>query len=703
VYRPADYIESSLRSIGTRGLIALLLVIGVLGIFTFSWRRALISLVAITTSLVAAALVLSLRGVTFNVITLAGLVLALGAIVDDAVGDVHAIGRTATDSIIEAVRSRRRLITYATLIMLLVVAPLALQGGLEGAFTRTMVTAYVPAVLVSWLLAVTLTPALSHALLGADQGKTTSPVARFAERTFDRTIPRLLRKPIWASATVAVLILGIVGVMLPTNLDAELPNAQDRSLIVQVETAPGTSLPEVNRITAAMSSDVRSVPGVRTVSVLVGRAITSDRAVDVNSAELWVSVAESAEYEATIGKVRRALDSYPGVSHKVLTYEQQRLAAADTGTDRPLVVRVFGPDLAVLRTKAEEVRGRLADIDGVQDARVEFPAEAPVLQVQVDLAAAQRYGIRPGDVRRASATLLSGLLAGNLYENQEVFDVVVWGTPESRQNLASIGSLPIDTPSGSYVPLRDVATVRMATSPPVIKHEDVSRYVDVTAKVSGRGLGSVQRDAADRVHTLAFPLEHHAEVLDEPGREAGTGWVPLLALTILAGLFLLLQASTGSWRIAALVLVLLPLAALGGALCATLTGGMESAGALIGLLVGLGVMVRNGILQVDRYQSLIAGGGTDLRTVVVQGTRERFVPVLFTASVLAAAVLPFAILGNSAGVEILRPLAAVVLGGLVSSTVVSLFVLPAMYLRLAPDVPAQPALHEEQEAPNVAN
>jgi Cu/Ag efflux pump CusA len=242
----------------------------------------------------------------------------------------------------------------------------------------------------------------------------------------------------------------------------------------------------------------------------------------------------------------------------------------------------------------------------------------------------------------------------------------------------------------------------MAKAPPVIKHEDVSRYVDVTADVSGRGLGSVQRDAADRVHTLTFPLEHHAEVLDEPGRQADAGWIPLLALTVLAGLLLLLQASTGSWRIAALLLVLLPLAALGGALSAALTDGIESVGALIGLLLGLGVMVRNGILQVDRYQRLKAEGGTDLRAVVVQGTRERVVPVLFTASVLAAAVLPFAILGTAAGVEILRPLAAVVLGGLVSSTVVSLFVLPAMYLRLAPDVPAQPAPHKEQEASDVA-
>ena len=215
----------------------------------------------------------------------------------------------------------------------------------------------------------------------------------------------------------------------------------------------------------------------------------------------------------------------------------------------------------------------------------------------------------------------------------------------------------------------------------------------------------MQRDAADRVHTLAFPLEHHAEVLDEPGRQPGAGWIPLLVLTVLAGMFLLLQASTGSWRIAAVLLVLLPLAAVGGALSAELTEGEVSAGALIGLLLGVGVMVRNGILQVDRYQRLTAEGGTDLRKVVVQGTRERVVPVLFTASVLAAAVLPFAILGNSAGVEILRPLAVAVLGGLVSSTLISLFVLPALYLRLAPthEVPAQPSPDDErEEAPDVA-
>jgi Cu/Ag efflux pump CusA len=715
VYRPADYIEASLRSIGTRGLIGLILVIGVLGIFTFSWRRALISLVAIATSLVAAALVLYLRGVTFNVITLAGLVLALGAIVDDAVGDVHAIGRrvpqpdggrTAVDAIVEAIRSRRRLLTYATLIMLLAVVPLALQGGVDGAFSRALVTAYVPAVLVSWLVAVTLTPALSHALLGVAPGeRRPSPAARLVERTFDRTIPRLLLRPIWASATVAVLILAVIAVVVPSDRNVFLPTPQDRSLIIEVGTVPGTSLQEMNRITASISGDVRAVSGVRNVGVLVGRAITSDHAADVNSGELWVEIAKSADYTATIGAVRGALNGYPGVRHKVLTYQQQRLAAAESRDERPLVVRVFGPDLGVLRTKAEEVRRTLEGIKGVKAPRVELSDEEPVLQVQVDLAAAQRYGIRPGDVRRAAATLMSGLLAGNLYENQEVFDVVVWGTPAARQDVASVGSLPIDTPSGGHVPLRDVATVRVAKYPPAIKHEDVSRYVDVTAEVSGRGLGSVRRDTADRVQTLAFPLEHHAEVLDEPGRQHGAGWLSLLVLTVLIGMFLLLQASTGSWRIAAMLLVLLPLAAVGGALSAELTAGVVSAGALIGLLVGLGVMVRNGILQVDRYQSLAAEGGTDLRTVVVQGTRDRVVPVLLTASVLAAAVLPFAILGNSAGVEILHPFAVVVLGGLVSSTVISLFVLPASYLRLAPaivhDEPAEPAADHEKEQEEV--
>jgi len=411
--------------------------------------------------------------------------------------------------------------------------------------------------------------------------------------------------------------------------------------------------------------------------------VTSDQMVNVNSAELWVSVAESADYGRTVADIRRVVGSYPGLRRTLLTYQQERLAAAETGPKAPLVVRVFGEDLRVLRAKAEEVRRTVAEVDGVVDSRVEAQVEEPTLQVQVDLAAAERHGIKPGDVRRAAATLLSGLLVGNLYEQQKVFDVVVWGTVSTRHNLASVGNLLIDTPAGRQVRLRDVASVRVAPYPTVIEHDDVSRSLDVTADIKGRSLGAVDREVESRIRALRYPLEYHAEVVgDVAARQGADRRILGLALGALVGIFLLLQAATASWRMATLLILLIPLGGVGGVLTASVAGGFMSAGALMGLLLVLGVVTRNCLVLVSRYQRRAEEGQPPGPDLVRRATLDTVVPVLLTALATAAALLPFVVFGNLAGEEILHPLAVVALGGLVTSTLVTLFVVPALYLRL---------------------
>lgn len=695
VYRAADFIEASLHNVGTAALLAMILMILVLGAFSLSWRVVVISFVAIPVSLIAAAYVLYLRGTTFNSITVAGLVAALGVVVDDAIVDLDHIrrrlgkGRAPGDSappveqVVDASYAVRAPLVYATLILLAAVVPLAVQGGVSGSFSRQFAVSYALAVLASMVVALTLTPALTFMLMGrASLPRRTSPLVKLVRNAFDRRAPRYVQSPVAAYGAVAVLLLALLATIPQMGSRSLLPAPHDRDLLVQFEAAPGTSLREMDRIMATVSQEMSAVHGVRDVGVHLGRAITSDQVVDVDSGELWVNIAPSADYAATLREVQRVMDAYPGLDHHVLTYEKERLGAARVGTGRPLVVRVFGQDFDRLRATAEQVRRTIATVDGVAKPRVEAQTEEPDLQIEVDLAAAERAGIRPGDVRRTAATLVSGLLVGNLYERQKIFDVVVWGTPAVRRNLTSVQDLLIDTPAGGHVRLSDVASVRMAADPAVIRHEDVSRYVDVTADVHGRSLDAVDREVTSKVRALSFPLEYHAQVVGQTAAQAASDRMLLLVLlAVLVGIFLLLQAATRSWGVALLLLLTIPLAGVGGVAAASLAGGIMSAGALMGLLVVLAVTTRSSLLLVTGYQRRAAEAGAPGSTTVLQGTRDRVVAVVLTAATLAAAMIPLAVFADLAGEEILHPLAVVVLGGLVTSLFVTLFVLPVLYLR----------------------
>ncbi|HSV68271.1 MAG TPA: efflux RND transporter permease subunit [Mycobacteriales bacterium] len=693
VYRPASFLETALHNLGIRGLIGLVLV-GALLLAFFSWRVALISFVTIPLALVAAAYVLYLRGAPFNMMILAGLAAALGAVVDDAVVGVDVVrrrlrerrgsddGRSTSAVIVEALLEVRGPLMYATLVVLIAALPVAVLGGVAGSFTRPLVVAYCLAVLASMLVALTVTPALAHLLLaGARPERRPSPMARWTERTFDRVAARFVGRPGRAYAVVAVLVLAGLAVIPQLDRRSLIPAPRDQDVLIQVQAAAGTSLQEMDRITTTASRELRALPGVRDVGVHVGRAIISDRPVNVNSAEVWVSMAGSADHGSTLAAIQRVVNGYPGLRNQVLTYQEDRLAAARTGPAQPLVVRVYGPDLQVLRTEAETVRRELAAVSGVVRPVVETPAVEPTLQIEVNLATAEKYGIKPGDVRRSTATLLSGLLVGNLYDEQKIFDVVVWGTSPTRHSLTSVQNLLIDTPSGGHVRLRDVASVRIGPYPTVIRHDAVSRSLDVTAGVSGRQLGAVVADVKSRLGALTYPLEYRAEVVSATGEQGSGPLVLGFALAAVVGIVLLLQAASRSWRVAALLLVTLPLAGVGGVLAGSLAGGIMSAGALTGFLVVLAVTVRHGLLLVRGYQRLAESEAVDGTELVRRGTRERVAPIMLTALATAAAVLPFAVSGGVAGTEILHPLAVVVLGGLVTSTLVTLFVLPALYLR----------------------
>ena len=704
IFRPASYIEAALGNLGWALLLGLLLVVALLGAFLFDWRVALISLAALPLSLVAAGLVLHWRGATINTMILAGLVVALGVLVDDAVVDVDTIARRLRQQrreggarstaavILEAALEARGAGVYGTLVLLVAVLPLLFLAGPTGAFARPLALAYALAVLASLAVALTVTPALALLLLArAPLARRRSPLVPWLQRGYGAALARVVARPRWAYAAVALVVAaGLAAV--PFLGSSLLPSLQDRDLLIHWEGAPGTSRPEMTRITALAMRELRSIPGVRNAGAHVGRAVTSDQMVGINAGEIWVSLDPAADYDATLAAVREVVDGYPGLRREVLTYPQEKLRELRAGAGDTMVVRLYGQDPEVLRAKAEEVRQLLGGIDGVADGRVELPAEEPQVEIQVDLAAAQRHGLTPGAVRRAAAALVSGLEVGNLFEEQKVFEVMVVGTPALRHSVESIRALPIETPTGGQVRLGEVAQVRIAPAPVAIAHDAVSRFVDVSADVRGRSALAVAGDIEQRLRAVPFPHEYHAEVQgDYAAQRAAQQRLLAAALAAALGVYLLLQAAFASWRLAAVVYLTLPMALVGGLLAAFAGGGVLSLGALAGFLAVLGIAGRNAIMLVSHYQRLAREEGEPFGPgLVLRGARERLAPILLTALATGLALAPLVVRGGIPGHEVVRPVAVVILGGLVTSTLLTLFVLPALYLRFAPTAQPEP-------------
>jgi CzcA family heavy metal efflux pump len=699
IFRPATFIDMSHDNLTAALLIGAVLAVVVLCVLLFDWRSALISIVAISLSLVAAALVLVLLGAQTSILLLVGLVIALGIVIDDAVNDVHNILRrlrehraagtersaksTAT-IILEATLEQRSAISYATLIALLAIVPVFLLTGLAGAFFKPLVVSYAAAVVTSAAVALTVTVALSVFLLPrAPLERRESPLIRWLQRGYDRLLARLIQAPAPAYAITGIIVLTAVAA-LPALERQLVPSYRDTNLLVNWEGSPGTSRPAMNRITTKASLELRSIPGVRNVAAHVGRAVmASDEPVGINSAELWVSIDPGADYDATVTAIEEVVDAYPGLDIDVLTYPEERfnaaLAEAEEGDIR---VRIYGHDLDILRLKAEEVRQLLAEMDGVAEPAVEDQIEEPVVEIEVDLEKAQRYGIKPGDVRRAEAALLSGLRVGDLFEKQKVFEVVVWGTPDTRDSLTSIRELLIDTPGGGHVRLGDVADVRIVPNLNVIEREAVSRRLDIEANIRDADPIAIAAEVDRRLDEIDWPLEYHAEVLGNYAhRQAARNRLLAFAVAAAIGIFLLLQACFGSWRLATLGLLALPAAMLGGVLAAALDGGMLLLGSLAGFLAVLGIAARHGIVLIKHYQHLEQQEGASFGPqLVLRGAQEQFAPILTTAATTAVAFLPLLLFGDIAGLEIAHPMAVVVLGGLVTSTLLYLFVVPALYL-----------------------
>lgn len=697
LFRPASYLDMATDNLGRSLIAASLLILFALGIFFHGWRTALVSFLAIGVSLFAAMFVLYVRGETLNVMVFTGLVIALLIVIDDAVVDVeNIISRlqrnrgmgepiSTGDAIQAALVEMRSASIFATLVILLTALPIFFINGTAGSLLRPMAVSYVLAVLASMLAALTVTPALSFLLLSRRQlNIREAPLFSRMQNGYENALLRVLKNP-WIAAVGIVVLLVAGGTLLASlNLDQLLPGFREPYLTIKLESAPGTSRPEMDRIVSRISNEIRAVPGVRNVGAHIGRAVFGDQVVGINSAELWVSIDPQADYDSTTAAIQGAMQDYSGIVRNVQTYTQQILNPPQRidGND-DVTLRVYGEDIQTLRAEAGKLKDFLGDIDGVVDAHVATTAEEPTIEIEVDLAAAQSYGIKPGDVRRATATLLSGIMVGNLFEEQKIFDVVVWGTPEIRDSISDVSNLPIQTPGGSQIRLGDVAKVRFVPSQTVILHDALSSYVDVGFTVNEREAGQVVRDIQTRLQGYAFPLEYHAEVLSNSlERQANWQRMLIICLIVAAGMYLLLQAAIRSWSMAFATLLLLFAALSGGIIAAFLVNNTLSIAALFGLLPVLGIAARNSTMMIGRYQHLESEEDKPFsRELVLLGSRERVTPIVITVLVTGLFLLPIAASGNIPGHEVLFPAAVVMLGGMLTSTLLNLFALPALYLR----------------------
>jgi len=718
LFRPANFIGMAIANLSQALVVGAILMVLVLGIFMYGWRTALISLIGILTALAAALTVLYLRGTSLNAMVLAGLVIALGLIIDEAVVDVQKImqrlrqnreegGIRSTQSVIlEACSEMRGTLLFATFITLLAALPLLFLDGIYGQIFRVMVVSYAFAVVAAMLTALVITPALSFIFLSGNKlSLRESPLVERLQRRYQGLLSRTVNGSGLAMVAVVVLILAGIVVAPLIRRDQMLPAFREPYLTVKVEGAATVSHPEMSRILSLMSNELRSVSGVANVSAHVGRAEFGDQVVNVNSGELWIALAPNANYDATVASVQKVVDGYAGMVHEVRTYTEQTLSQPQLSNPTDdITVRVYGEDMNILRAEANKVQEALAGIDGIASVRQLLPLEEPTLQIKVDLTTAQTHGITPGDVRRAAAILFSGLLVGNLFEEQKIFDVVVWGTPDLRDSVADVSNLMIPKPDGSLVRLGDVADVSILPAETVINHEGLSAYLDLGITVGSRSIAAVAADVDAAVHRLAYPIEYHAEVLtDHAQRQAA--WQQLLIASIVAvvGIYLLLQASIKSWVMAVATLLLLLAALGGGVLAAFLMNGALSVASLFGLLAVLGLAARNAIVLIHHYQYRETVSGEAFGPeLVLHGSQDRVASTVMTALTTTLTLLPFVLLGNVAGFEIVSPMAIIIIGGVLVSTLLNLFALPALYLRYGATREADLGLQPVADLPAVA-
>jgi len=695
IFRPATFIERSLANLSHSMFLGCILVIVVLLVFLYDWRCALISAMAIPLSLIAAIMVLYLRGGTVNTMVLAGLVIALGEVVDDAIIDVENIMRrlrlnavaenpqSAFQVVLDASMEVRSAVVYATIIVVLAFLPVFFLEGLSGSFFRPLAASYILAILASLAVALTVTPAMSLLLLPATARTRhrDGPLVRVLKRSYRVLLTRLLNLRLMTLGGFAV-VFAAIACMIPWLGEELMPSFRETDFLMHWVEKPGIGVDAMDRITTRASKELMAVPGVRNFGSHIGRATVADEVVGPNFTELWISIDDSQNYDETVAKVQSVVDGYPGLYRDLLTYLKERIKEVLTGTSAAIVVRIYGPDMDRLRSIAADVSSQVNAIDGVKNLKIEPQVLVPQISIEMRPEAASQFGLTPAALMRNVSTLVNGTQVGEIYRDQGIFGVFVRGKDQAHRDPTAVQHLMIDTPSGAQVPLSSVANVTIVPAPNEIKREGASRRLDVTCNVAGRDLGAVAKEIEAAVQkNVTFGTGYHPEFLGEYA-EARASRQRLLLLSVAAILMItvILYVDFQSWKLVLLMLGMLPLAILGGVLGVFASGGVMSLGSLVGFVTVIGISARNAIMLISHYRHLHEIEGIQYsREFILRGAEERLAPILMTAMTAALALAPLVYSGNLPGQEIEYPMAIVILFGLGAATLVNLFILPLLF------------------------
>jgi len=698
LFEQGSFIEAAIGNVEEALRDGAILVVVVLFLFLANLRTTAITLTAIPLSFVITALVMDAFGLSLNTLTLGGLAVAIGELVDDAIVDVENVHRRLKENrqkerpepalrvIYQASSEVRNSIVFATLIVVLVFLPLFAMGGIEGRLFAPLGVAYIVSILASLLVSLTVTPVLCAYLL---------PKARFLEKG-DSALVRALKKrarrlyevslahPGVVMASAAVLVLAAVATV-PFLGRSFLPQFNEGTATVNMIAPPGTSLEESNRLGLLAERLIASVPEVRTVGRRTGRAEQDEHAEGVHYSELDVDFKEGGRPRGEVlADLRARLAQIPGVSVSVGQPISHRLDHLLSGIRAQVAVKIFGQDLDVLRAKAEEVRQVMAGVPGIVDLQVEQQTLIPQLQVRLKREEAARLGVQPGAMAEQLEKAFNGVVVGQVLEGQRTFDVLVRYDDTARASAESFRRALVDTPLGARVPVSAVAEVMETRGPNLINHDHLQRRVVVMANVAGRDLGSavdeVRAQVAARVKlpvgsSIAYEGQFESQ-------QSATRLIALLSLVSLVGMFLVLYSHFRSVRLVLQVMLNIPLALVGSVAAVLLTDRTLSVATLVGFITLCGIASRNTIMMISHYLHLVEVEGERFGPeMVVRGSLERLVPVMMTALTAGLALVPLALAADAPGKEILHPVAVVILGGLVSSTLLDMVVTPAVFYR----------------------
>ncbi len=717
VFRQKDFIVHSLTNVEVALRDGFILVVIILFLFLLNFRTTIITLTAIPLSLVITAIIFKIFGISINTLTLGGLAIAIGELVDDAIVDVENVYRRLKENwaspdpkpltkvIYEASSEVRNSIVYATIIVVLVFLPLFYLQGIEGKIFAPLGIAYITSIIASLVVSLTVTPALCSYLLGKEKSlrhvnlkfwkKAPSPseraggeadddssLVRWLKKQDRKLLLRSLKHPKVIIGSAIVLIIAAVAIV-PFFGTEFLPPFNEGSFTINVIAPAGTSLEESNKIGTVAEQQILKIPDVLLTSRRTGRAELDEHAEPPSYTEIDVALKdEHRNMKAVLADIRENLEILKGSSINIGQPISHRLDHLLSGVRAQVAIKIFGNDLAELRTNAAIMKDILSTVPGVVDLQVEKQVLVPQLQIKIDRNALQRYGLQAGKVAEDLEVFYNGKVSSQVLDGQKTFDILLRSTDADRSNIENIQNTQIALPNGSLIPLSQIATIEMENGVNSVSHENTQRRIVVSANVQGRDLGTTVKEMQQKVNEqLKLPQGYYLQWGGQfESQQSASKLISILSIFSLLGIFLVLFSHFKSSRIVFQIMLNIPLALIGSVIAVMLTGGVFSIATMVGFITLTGIASRNGIMMISHYIHLVQHEGETFGDkMIIRGSLERLVPVLMTALVAALALIPLTLDATAPGKEILYPVATVILGGLISSTLLDMIVTPVVF------------------------